>query len=53
LKEKQQMRNKKSRGRFDDQFRLEKLSTLKDPLENWTGLLTGKTFDKLSIKHSL
>jgi hypothetical protein len=27
------MRNKKSRGLFDDQFRLEKISKLKDPLE--------------------
>ena len=27
------MRNKKSRGLFDDQFRLDKISKLKDPLE--------------------
>jgi len=27
------MRNKKSRGLFNDQFRLEKISKLKDPLE--------------------
>jgi len=27
------MRNKKSRGLFDDQFRLDKISNLKDPLE--------------------
>lgn len=27
------MRNKKSRGLFDEQFRLEKISELKDPLE--------------------
>ena len=27
------MRNEKSRGLVDDQFRLEKISKLKDPLE--------------------
>lgn len=38
------MRNKKSRGLFDDQFRLEKLSTLKDPLEKLNRFINWEDF---------
>ena len=38
------MRNKKSRGLFDDQFRLEKISKLKDPLEKLTRYIKWEDF---------
>jgi len=38
------MRNKKSRGLFDDQFRLEKISKLKDPLEKLNRYINWEDF---------
>ena len=38
------MRNKKSRGFFDDQFRLEKISKLKDPLEKLNRYINWEDF---------
>jgi len=45
------MRNKKSRGLFDDQFRLDKISKLKDPLEKLNQYIKWEDFRSI-IDHA-